>query len=287
MMVNNIYQVAGLCFSVSGKNLCKLVESIDGFAPFLTNEGNALFSFVEGICVPGMEQVEYEFTHEDVRGCFGRTKNGFLLTLKQQGKTDFNLWHNIGEKDVFVAGNLHAELCRFAMWIGVGLMFAPYGIVAIHSSCIVYRDQAVLFLGESGTGKSTHTRLWCENIEGTFLLNDDSPFLRIEDGKVRAYGSPWSGKTPCYKQERYELKGCVRLSQAPYNKIDRLSFLSAYGAIHPSCPPVFAYDEMLYDHISNFIGDLLSSVPFFHLQCLPDKEASLLSFKTIFADEVK
>ena len=51
------------------------------------------------------------------------------------------------------------------------------------------------------------------------------------------YGSPWSGKTPCYKAERYPLAGCVRLSQAPYNKIRRLNTLQAYAALHPSAPP--------------------------------------------------
>ena len=144
---------------------------------------------------------------------------------------------------------------------------------------------SVYITGKSGTGKSTHTRLWRENIEGAFLLNDDSPFLRVEDGKVWAYGSPWSGKTPCYKQEKYELAGCVRLSQAPYNKIKKLSVLHAYAAIHPSCPPEFAYDNAIYDHISHFINGLLSSVKFYHLECLPDKEAALLSFNTLFADE--
>ena len=61
--------------------------------------------------------------------------------------------------------------------------------------------------------------------------------------------------------------------------------MPAYGAIHPSCPPAFAYDEALYDHISNFIDSLLSSVPCYHLECLPDKEAPQLSFETIFANE--
>lgn len=286
-MVNNIYQVAGLCFAVSGKALCKVVESIDGFAPFLVGEGDVLFSFVEGSGAPGMKQLEYEFLHEGVVGKFGRTESGFLLTLEQQGREPLELWHNVGEDKVYVCGNLQAGLCRFAMWIGVGLMFAPYGIVAIHGSCIVCRGRAVLFLGESGTGKSTHTRLWQENVEGAFLLNDDSPFIRVEEGKVWAYGSPWSGKTPCYRQERYELKGCVRLSQAPYNKIKELSVLPAYGAVHPSCPPAFAYDEVLYDHISAFIGALLESVPCYHLECLPDNEAALLSFNTIFKDRVQ
>lgn len=280
--MNNTYQVAGHRFSVSGENLCKAVESIDGFDTFRIDGGETLFYFVEGTDVPEMKHIQYEFSYEDIIGVFGKTTDGFLLNLKPQDEEGLNLWHNKDEKEVAISGNLSARLYRFALWIGFGLMTIQYNTVAIHSSCIVYNNKAVLFLGESGTGKSTHTRLWRENIEGAFLLNDDSPFLRVEDGKIWAYGSPWSGKTACYKQERYELKACVRLSQAASNQIDKLSILHAYGAIHPSCPPEFAYDEILYDHISGFINQLLSSVPFYHLACLPDRDASLLSFKTIF-----
>ena len=280
--MNNTYQVAGHRFSVSGENLCKAVESIDGFDTFRVDGGETLFSFVEGREVPEMKHLQYEFSYEDIIGVFGKTTEGFLLSLKPQDEESLNLWHNNDEKEVAISGNMSARLYRFALWIGFGLMTIQYNTVAIHSSCIVYNNKAVLFLGESGTGKSTHTRLWRENIEGAFLLNDDSPFLRVEDGKIWVYGSPWSGKTACYKQERYELKACVRLSQASSNKISKLSILHAYGAIHPSCPPEFAYDETLYDHISGFINQLLSSVPFYHLACLPDRDASLLSFKTIF-----
>ena len=235
--------------------------------------------------MPEMRQSLYEFSYEDILGVFGRTERGFMLTLKPEAEEGLSLWHDAGGAEVLVCGNMSAVLLRFGLWIGFGLMSVQAETVAIHSSCIIYRDKAVLFLGESGTGKSTHTRLWQEYIDGAFLLNDDSPFLRVEDGRVWAYGSPWSGKTPCYRQERYELKACVRLSQAPYNEMVRLGVLQAYGAIHPSCPPEFAYDERLYDHISGFINKLLMSVPFYHLACLPDKEAAELSFKTIFDDE--
>ena len=279
------YEVAGHRFGVSGEKLCQAVSCIGGFEPFQTDAEELLFTFVEGSDVPLMEKLQYEFSYEDVVGRFGRTVQGFILTLKPAEEEAFHLWHHDQQDVVQMSGNWSVRLYRFAMWVGLGLMVAPYDTVAIHSSCIVFRDKAVLFLGESGTGKSTHTRLWREHIEGAFLLNDDSPFLRVEDGKVWAYGSPWSGKTPCYKQERYELKGCVRLSQAPYNQIQKLSVLQAYGAIHPSCPPEFAYDDTLYDHVSSFINKLLSSVPFYHLACLPDAAAAALSCKTVFGDE--
>lgn len=278
------YQIAGHTFEVSGDALSAVVARISGFEPFRVDDrAESLFSIAEGVDVPVMDDIQYRFSYDDVQGVFGRTAVGHMLELKLTDGSALHMWVDAPDH-ISLKGNLTERLCRFALWIGYGLMVLPYGTVAVHSSCITHSGQAVLFLGESGTGKSTHTRLWREHLDGAVLLNDDSPIIRIEDGKVWAYGSPWSGKTPCYKQERYELKGCVRLSQAPYNKIKPLSVLQAYGAIHPSCPPEFAYDQDLYEHISQFIGKLLSKTRFFHLVCLPDREAVELSYNSVLGN---
>ncbi len=284
MKEKKTYLVAGHRFTVRGEELCRAVEGIAGFRPFETGDGETLFAFVAERAVPVMERVEYRFAYEEVQGAFGRTADGFLLKLKPENEEALYLWRTDGSDEVRIGGNLSARLYRFALWVGYGLMTLPYDTVAVHSSCIVYRDKAVLFLGESGTGKSTHTRLWREELAGATLLNDDSPVLRAVDGTVRAYGSPWSGKTPCYRQECHELEACVRLSQAPHNRMTRLSVLQAYGAVHPSCPPEFAYDDHLYDRVSGFIGKLLQAVPFYHLECLPNGEAARLACRTIFKE---
>lgn len=283
--MNRIYHIAGHYIGVSGEKLNKALDCLNGFETFLSEAYKAQFYFKEGDAVPERIEVLYDFVHEDVTGVFGTTKYGHLLTLTPQNEPSLNLWHNDSTAEVHINGNLSARLLSFATWIGLGLMLLPYQTVAIHSSCVVYDDKAVMFLGESGTGKSTHTRLWIENIEGTFLLNDDSPLLRVNNGKIWTYGSPWSGKTPCYRQDYYQLKACVRLSQAPCNEISRLGILEAYAAIHPSCPPAFAYDEKLYDHISILIDKLLSTVPIYHLACKPDEEAAQLAFKTVFGND--
>lgn len=282
--MNRYYRIAGHPFVVSGENLCKAVSCIDGFKPFETGEGEIFFRLREGSPedIPAMKSVLYTFEYENVTGTFGRTEDGYRLCLEPHGGKPFDMWCVRGESVAWLCGNWSMLLYRFALWMAYGLMTLSAKTLAIHSSCIVYRDKAVLFLGESGTGKSTHTRLWREHIEGAVLLNDDSPMIRVEDGKVWAYGSAWSGKTPCYKNERYELCGCVRLSQAPYNRIQKLPVLQAYGALHPSCAPEFAYDEVLYDEVSRIIGEILSAVPFYHLSCLPDREAALLSCSTLF-----
>ena len=279
--MKNTYQVAGHRFAVSGERLCKAVERIEGFKPFQVAEGEVLFTFVEGTDVPAMQQVQYEFAYEDVTGTFGRTEQGFMLTLKPEAEEPFHLWYQLEAKEVALCGNWSVRLYRFAMWVGLGLMLVPYGTVAIHSSCIVYKDKAVLFLGESGTGKSTHTRLWREHITGARLLNDDSPIVRFIDGKAIIYGSPWSGKTPCYKNLSYPIAAFCRLSQAPHNAISRLSTIAAIGAVLPSTPPQFAHDGSLQDSICSTLGELLRRVPAFHLACLPDAEAAQLSHKTM------
>lgn len=285
--MNRKYQIAGHLFEVSGEKLCEAVAQIEGFRPFEVAEGEPVFGFQEGKVtdVPEMVRVEYTLEYEGVKGTFGRTAEGFRLNLQPEAEGAFDVWCREGETVVYLGGNWSMLLYRFALWVAYGLMTLRRDTLAIHSSCIVYQDKAVLFLGESGTGKSTHTRLWREHIEGAVLLNDDSPMIRVEKGKVWAYGSAWSGKTPCYKQERYELVACVRLSQAPYNHIQKLSVLQAYGAIHPSCAPEFAYDDALYDEVSRIIGQILSVVPCYHLACLPDREAALLSCKTLFSCE--
>jgi hypothetical protein len=269
---------------VSGERLCEAVARIDGFRPFVAGSGEASFFFRVGELtdVPAQVVAQYIFDYEDVTGTFMRTVDGYRLSLKPAEEESFEMWCRQGGNEVWLCGNWSIRLYRFALWVGFGLMTLPGDTLAIHSSCIVCQDKAVLFLGESGTGKSTHTRLWREHVPGAVLLNDDSPMIRIEDGKAWAYGSAWSGKTPCYKNERYELAACVRLSQAPANAIRKLSVLQAYGALHPSCAPEFAYDDALYDEVSRIISCILSVVPFYHLTCLPDREAALLSYKTIF-----
>ena len=229
----------------------------------------------------------FDFEQNYATGELLRYATGYIFKMVREDKV-FVLakedGSNIVESNLGHYAEADPSLVRFGIWIMFGIIIAPLGAIAIHSSVAVKDNEGVLCLGESGTGKSTHTRLWRENIEGAVLLNDDSPILRIIDGKPWMYGSPWSGKTPCYKQESYPLAACVRLSQAPYNKIQRLSIPQAYAALHPSCPPDFAYDDTLYDCISETIGEVLAQIPLYHLACLPNAEAAQLSCKTVFGE---
>ncbi|MBQ3191381.1 MAG: hypothetical protein IJB61_09135 [Bacteroides sp] len=281
------YQIAGHRIRIEGSEMwIHAVSSLDGFKPFeVEPEGEPAAYFVHtDEKAPQLTEAQYESSVDNIIDVFGRYEKGHLFVMTPPQGAPLCLWKKDGSNIIYFNGQLMPRLVRFALWIAYGLATLPLQTIAIHTSVIEYKGRTVLFLGESGTGKSTHTRLWRENIEGAVLLNDDSPMLRIIDGKPWMFGSPWSGKTPCYKTESYPLAACVRLSQAPHNKIRRLSIPQGYAAIHPSCPPDFAYDDTLYDYISNTIGDVLSQVPMFHLECLPDADAARLSCQTVFGE---
>ncbi len=148
---------------------------------------------------------------------------------------------------------------------------SPKNVAILHRN--YPKSSAILFLGESGTGKSTQTKLWTENVTESKILNDDSPFVRIEDGVPYVYGSPWSGKGRCYINEKYPIKAIIRLKQAEFNKIKRQNTIKSFGAIWPSCPPSFVRIEEYADSICNIISEILKSVPVYKLYCLPDKGA--------------
>ena len=281
------YLIAGHRIRIEGNEAwMNAVTSLEGFKPFeveVEGEPLAIFTLTDEPA-PAPTEVQYESEVDQIVDRFGRYENGYLFVMNPPVGGTLSLWKENGSNVVYFNGQLMPRLVRFALWIAYGLVTMPHQTVAIHTSVIEYKGRTVLFLGESGTGKSTHTRLWRENIEGAVLLNDDSPMLRIIDGKPWMFGSPWSGKTPCYKQESYPLAACVRLSQAPYNKIQRLSIPQAYAALHPSCPPDFAYDDALYDYISETIGEVLAQVPLYHLACLPDADAARHSCQTVFGE---
>lgn len=229
----------------------------------------------------------FDFTDADADCRFGCDAAGYLLEMVPRSggaPARYRMARNSAQAVTDSTPGHNAALFRFGLWIVYNIAALRREAVAIHSSVIRYRDRGVLFLGESGTGKSTHTRLWREHIPGATLLNDDSPIVGIVEGEARVFGSPWSGKTPCYLRENYPIAAIVRLSQAPHNRIRRLRPIEAIGALLPSAPPAFVPDESLSDGVCTLLSQVIAQVPVYRLECLPDADAARLSCKTIFGE---
>lgn len=159
---------------------------------------------------------------------------------------------------------------------------APYGTLLLHASVIRCDGRGYLMTAPSGTGKSTHTHLWYKNIPGCDLMNDDNPVVRIYPDQAIVYGSPWSGKTPCYRNIQAPVGAMVRIKQMPENTIRRLKPVEAFATLLPAASSM-KWDHRIYSAICDNITGLISRCGVWELGCLPDADAAILCHSTVTA----
>ena len=172
----------------------------------------------------------------------------------------------------FVLGN--------ATMIAYAYATADKKTVLMHASVVSLEGRGYLMTAPSGTGKSTHTRLWRQCFDQCELVNDDNPVVRIEQGKAIVYGSPWSGKTPCYRNVCHPVGAYVRLFQEPENNIHPYQPLEAYAMLLPamSC---MVWDKRMQTGVSKTVAEMVRLNPMYRLGCRPDEAAARLCRDTI------
>lgn len=95
----------------------------------------------------------------------------------------------------------------------------------LHGAVISVDGAAYAFTAASGTGKSTHTRLWCERFgERVEYVNGDKPIVRFIDGVPYVYGTPWRGKEGYGRNVSVPLRGIAYLERSVSNFAEELSF---------------------------------------------------------------
>ena len=274
MKETRYYKVAGHRFCVTGE-----AEGFANYKPFLCEEGETVFALTigDGEAPEYVEEIRQEDEGQEI--ICGKT-------AADEAVFEFHWWNDTAgwlicsadyhEGRLITTGRHVKMAIDNALMVLYALATADRQTALFHAAVVSYEGKGYMFLGPSGTGKSTHAGLWLRYIEGTALVNDDNPVVR--DGVV--YGSPWSGKTPCYRNVHYPLGGIVVLSQAPYNRIQRLSGLHAYAALVASISGK-RWDARIADGLHQTENTLASTVPVWHLECLPDEEAARVCQLTI------
>ncbi len=155
------------------------------------------------------------------------------------------------------------------------------GGIVMHASSIAWQGKGILFTAPSGTGKSTHVRLWETYLgEAVRVVNDDTPAIRFEDGKPVLCGTPWSGSSDKFANMEVPIKAIVALSQAPENSIRKLEVYEALPMIMPRCFLPY-FDGELMKKAYTAIEKIINRVPVYHLKCRPDKEAMELVYQCV------
>lgn len=155
-----------------------------------------------------------------------------------------------------------------------------YHAMLVHGSAVMVDGKAYLFTAPSGTGKSTHSRLWRELLgDRVKMINDDKPFVRLVDGQFMVFGTPWRGKHDLGKNISAPLAGICILSQSAENSIQRSSPEAALDTMLQQCfKPV---EENAVVSSLALLEKLLYDVPVYHLCCNMDMAAAELSYRYI------
>lgn len=285
-MTTRYYKVAGHVFCV--KSETEVFALMQNYEPFACDDSEVVFSLAVtfGKAPVYSEEMRQEDEGQDI--ICGRTAEG-LPVFEFRWLNDTAGWL-VSSADyregrlILPAIHTHAKFALDnALMILYALATAEQGTALFHAAVVSHQGKGYMFLGPSGTGKSTHARLWLRHIEGTELVNDDNPVVRIEGTQAMVYGSPWSGKTPCYRNVSCPLGGIVMLSQAPHNKIWRQSGIQAYASLVQSISGK-RWDARIADGLHLTENALAMHVPMWHLECLPDEAAAQLCNEKIEAN---
>ena len=210
----------------------------------------------------GVPDLVVETTHEDVR--YERSRSAAADAAAGRAILD--------------ASDGYLE--TLAVYRKVAEAMPAFDTMLVHGSCVAVDGEAYLLCAPSGTGKSTHARLWRELLgERAVMVNDDKPLVRAEGCSAVAFGTPWDGKHHLSNNVTVPLRAVCLLERAEDNQIRRLEAAEAY-------PRVLRHVYRPRGHRAlaltiGLVDGLLSSVDLWSLGCNMDIEAAELSYSAM------
>jgi hypothetical protein len=152
--------------------------------------------------------------------------------------------------------------------------------ILMHGATIMKDGKGFLFTAPSGTGKTTHIRMWGKKYGNEVTVIDgDKPFVGFENGVAKAWGSPRSGKEGWNNPISAPICGIAFLERNDVNTIERVSpekivdkaFMQFYI---PKC-------KETAELTVGIINRLLTSVPLYILKCNMEVEAAEVAFNVM------
>lgn len=143
--------------------------------------------------------------------------------------------------------------------------------IVLHSSFIIWKEQAILFTAPSGTGKSTQACLW-ETYQNVVIVNGDRTILRSEDGQIYAYGMPICGSSNICLNTKAPVRAIIYLEQNPENIVETMDLKNKIKKLI-SETTINSYNRDSFDRSLKILTDIAEKVDMYHFKCTKDSEA--------------
>lgn len=219
----------------------------------------------------------------------GYDLKSFFIGYESEGESDFFI--KVSDEDVrrektVLSRNYRCRITPVDLEFGaiqrkIISRFSGQGILLFHGSAICVDGKTYIFTAPSGTGKSTHSRLWRELLKDhdVVMVNDDKPFLKVEEGCVTAYGSPWRGKERLGCNMSAPVEAICNISQGTENFIREATPEEMYPIFfEQSLRP---FDKEGTENYLHTLDVLTRSVRLYKLECDISMEAARMSYETM------
>ena len=155
-----------------------------------------------------------------------------------------------------------------------------FDILLFHGSAVAVDGEGYLFTADSGTGKSTHTRLWRQVFgDRAVMVNDDRPFLELRQEGVCLHGAPWSGKHGLDSNIAVPLKGICVLTRGVENHIQRAEPETVLSMLQKQSYQPEAEEK--YPRFLELVEVLSRQVPLWQMACNRQPEAAEIAFRAM------
>lgn len=221
----------------------------------------------------------HETTRDFCRGYLADKEPDFSLVISQ---ADIDYEREKSEREdalegIPVRSFTDEYLETLAVYRKIADKMLSFDTLLFHGSAIAVDGAAYLFTAKSGTGKSTHTRLWRETFgDRAYMVNDDKPLLKITDNGVWVCGTPWDGKHRLSKNTIVPLKGICILERGTENTIRCISVQEALPMIfQQSHRPL---DPMDLTALLSLVDKLTRQVNIYKLACNMHPDAVTVAY---------
>ena len=220
----------------------------------------------------------------EINSVYPELKNFLRDYLASDGTPDFSI--SLNEEEILAEREATSEnqfpltyLETLALLRKLAEILPSHNRILMHGASISYGEHAYLFTAPSGTGKSTHIRLWKKYLgDDVKIVNGDKPFISLEDEPL-IYGSPWAGKENWHRNCSMPLKGICFVQRGTQNSIRKME---AGDCLPLLVKQVYLPSDSFAAGLTlELVDTLLKKVPLYLLTCDMSEEAVRCSFEAL------
>ena len=199
-------------------------------------------------------------------------------------KSEFSI--KISKEDILKERSLTEEnvtdeyLESLAVYRKLCEKMVDYDTFLFHCSAVAVDGKAYLFAAPSGTGKSTHTRLWRTYFgDRAVMVNDDKPLLQVRDEAIYVCGTPWCGKHGLNTNQKVPIQGICILERGRENSVEKISTMEAFAEMYKQTYRSGERGQMI--KTIALLKQLAERIPVYRMKCNISEQAVETSWNTM------